>query len=54
MTGQAPVHAFNRKEANVQDGEGFAVIWRRQKPSATWRDTIASKATAWKWRPPFS
>jgi hypothetical protein len=27
MTGQAPVHAFN-KEADVQDGEGFAVIWR--------------------------
>jgi hypothetical protein len=26
----------------------------RQKPSATWRDTIESKATAWKWRPPFS
>ena len=25
---QAPVYAFNRKEAHVQDGEGFAVIWR--------------------------
>ena len=28
MTAQAPVYAFNREEAQVQDGEVFAVIWR--------------------------